>query len=152
MPSTGLGWGPKKGEQDTPLKSPTTNTHPKEETNAPFTADQLRDAWAGLIRSHKDEPRLVQLMEAYSPALLGNEEAEIQMPNPWQYEEMRKALPALVRQLQGILHNTRLSIHATLAEYSEEQLAVTAEEKYKLMADGNPLIGELKEQLGLLID
>lgn len=152
MPSTGLGWGPKKGEQDTNLKSPITNTPPKEESNAPFTADQLKDAWAGLIRSHKDEPRLVQLMEAYSPVLSGKEEAEIQMPNPWQYEEMRKALPALVRQLHGILHNTHLSIRATLAEYSEEQLAVTAEEKYKLMADGNPLIGEMKEQLGLLID
>ena len=149
MPSTGLGWGPKKAATEPAAPAAEQKT---EEGNAPFTADQLRDAWAGLIRSHKDEPRLVQLMEAYSPILQSNEEAEIQMPNPWQYEEMRKALPALVRQLQGILHNTRLSIHATLAEYSEEQLAVTAEEKYKLMADGNPLIGELKEQLGLLID
>ena len=149
MPTSGLGWGPKKPPEvpSAPVVEPK-----KAEDNTPFTADQLSDAWAGLIQSHKDEPRLVQLIEAYSPALVNNDEAEIQMPNPWQYEEMRKALPSLVRQLHGILHNSHLTIHATLAEYSEEQLAVTAEEKFKLMADGNPLIGELKEQLGLLID
>lgn len=148
MPSAGLGWGPKKAAET----AASVAEQKTEENNAPFTADQLRDAWTGLIRSHKDEPRLVQLMESYSPALVANEEAEIQMPNPWQYDEMRKALPSLVRQLHGILHNTHLSIRATLAEFTQEELAVTAEEKFKLMADGNPLVGELKEQLGLLID
>ena len=149
MPSTGLGWGPKNKVVE---KTPEVKEQKSEESNSPFTADQLIDAWAGLSRSLKDEPRLVQLIEEYSPRLLSPEEAEIQMPNPWQLEEMRKALPALVEQLHKELHNSRLSVKATLAEFSQEQLAVTAEEKYKLMTEANPYLNELKDQLSLQID
>lgn len=149
MPSTGLGWGPKNKVAE---KTPEVKEQKSEESNSPFTADQLIDAWAGLSRSLKDEPRLVQLIEEYSPRLLSPEEAEIQMPNPWQLEEMRKALPALVEQLHKELHNSRLSVKATLAEFSQEQLAVTAEEKYKLMTEANPYLNELKDQLSLQID
>ena len=148
MPSAGLGWGPKKTtEPIAPAAEQKT-----EEANAPFTADQLKDAWTGLSRSLKDEPRLVQLIEVYSPVLRSQAEAEIQMPNPWQLEEMRRALPSLVDQMRKELHNSHLTIHATLAEFSQEQLAVTAEEKYKLMIEANPFLNELKDQLSLQID
>ena len=45
------------------------------------------------------------------------ETAEIQMPNPWQLEEMRKALPNLLQQLRQQLHNSNISIRLTQAEY-----------------------------------
>ena len=66
--------------------------------------------------------------------------------------EMRKALPALLRQLRQQLHNAQLQIQLVQAEYNQEQLAFTAEEKYKLMAEQNPALAQLKERLDLLID
>ena len=148
IPSAGLGLGPKK-----PVEQPVTQeTKAEAPQNRPFSADQLRDAWIGLSRTHKEEPRLVQLMENYLPNLLEEHLAEIQMPNPWQLEQMRKAMPLLMRQLHSALQNDSLQIRLTLAEYQQEQMAFTAEEKYKLMVESNPLLAELRDRLELQID
>ncbi len=148
IPSIGLGLGLKK-EASAAQEQPQT---PQEEQNAPFTADQLRDAWVGLSLTHKEEPRLKQLIENYVPHLAEELLAEIQMPNPWQMDEMRKALPELAAQLRQALHNSNLKIRLVMAEYSQEQMAFTAEEKYRVMAETNPAMALLKERLDLQID
>ena len=151
MPKIGLGIG-KKPEAQPTTEAPAPETAVKEEQNRPFTADQLRDAWVGLAATHKEEPRLKQLIEDYSPQMIDELTAEIQMPNPWQMTEMRKALPNLMRQLRAAIHNEGLQIQLVQAEYNQEQMAFTAEEKYKLMAEQNPVLSQLKERLDLVID
>jgi DNA polymerase-3 subunit gamma/tau len=150
MPSISLGLGKKKEETITNHQSPITDQ--KEESNRPFTADQLRDAWVGLAAVHRDEPRLKELIENYIPRLLDAHTAEIQMPNPWQMTQMRKAMPELAQQLREALHNNLLHIQLTQAEYTQEQMAFTAEEKYAVMAEQNPALAQLKERLDLQID
>ena len=140
---------PAKPAAETPTSASET---PTEETNRPFTADQLRDAWVGLAQTHTEELRLKQLMETYSPVLKDELTAQITMPNPWQMKEMRKALPALVRQLQHLLHNNQLQIELVQAEYSQEQMAFTSEEKFAVMVEQNPVVHILKERLDLTID
>ena len=152
MPSISLGLGIKK---EAPSATPqTTGVQPKteEDQNRPFTVDQLRDAWVGLAATHKEEPRLKELIENYTPKLVDSVTAEIQMPNPWQMSEMRKALPGLMSQLRQTLHNNHLQLQLVQAEFSQEQMAFTAEEKYKLMAEQNPALTQLKERLDLQID
>ena len=152
MPSISLGLGIKK---EAPSAAPqTTGAQPKteEDQNRPFTVDQLRDAWVGLAATHKEEPRLKELIENYTPKLVDSVTAEIQMPNPWQMTEMRKALPGLMSQLRQTLHNNHLQLQLVQAEFSQEQMAFTAEEKYKLMAEQNPALVQLKERLDLTID
>lgn len=151
MPKIGLGIG-KKPEAQPTTEAPAPETAVKEEQNRPFTADQLRDAWVGLAATHKEEPRLKQLIEDYRPQMIDELTAEIQMPNPWQMTEMRKALPNLMRQLRAAIHNEGLQIQLVQAEYNQEQMAFTAEEKYKLMAEQNPVLSQLKERLDLVID
>ena len=152
MPSISLGLGVKK---EAPSAAPqTTGAQPQteEDQNRPFTVDQLRDAWVGLAATHKEEPRLKELIENYTPKLVDSVTAEIQMPNPWQMAEMRKALPGLMSQLRQTLHNNHLQLQLVQAEFSQEQMAFTAEEKYKLMAEQNPALTQLKERLDLQID
>ena len=151
MPSISLGLGKKK-ETITNNQSPITTTPPQEEPNRPFTADQLRDAWVGLSAVHKDEPRLRELIETYTPRLVDEHTAEIQMPNPWQMAQMRKVMPQLAQQLRQALHNDQVHIQLIQAEYSQEQMAFTAEEKYKLMVEQNPALAQLKDRLDLTID
>ena len=155
MPKITLSFGPQKEEEKSEItnpQSPITNNPPQEESNRPFTADQLRDAWVGLTVAHKEELRLKQLIESCIPRLIDTNTAEIQMPNPWQLDQMRKALPSLLMQLRKTLHNNELTIHVVQAEYSQEQMAFTAEEKYALMTEQNPALAQLKEQLDLQID
>lgn len=152
IPKVSLGLGLKKNPQpsaEAPSPAPTTAP---EEQNRPFTDDQLKDAWVGLITTHTDELRLKQLMETYTPVRINETTAEIQMPNPWQMSEMKKALPMLLAQLHQALHNNTLQINIVQAEYNQEQMAFTAEEKYSIMAEQNPVLAELKEKLDLQID
>ena len=150
MPSINIGLGKKKEETAvTNSQEPIANSQPE---NRPFTADQLRDAWVGLAAVHKDEPRLRELIESYIPKLIDEQTAEIQMPNPWQMNQMRKAMPELARQLRETLHNNTLHIQLVQAEFTQEQMAYTAEEKYAVMAEQNPAIAQLKEKLDLQID
>jgi len=151
IPSISLGLGKKKEEPVTGNPSPVT-APPQEESNRPFTADQLRDAWVGLAATHTEELRLKQLMETYMPQLIEEHIAQIKMPNPWQMKELQKAMPALLRQLRSALHNTDLQINVIQEEYNQEQMAFTAEEKYALMAEQNPALAQLKETLDLQID
>ena len=150
MPSISLGVGKKKEEPITAnSQEPTANSQAE---NRPFTADQLRDAWVGLIAAHKEELRLKELMESYAPRLIDEHTAQIQMPNPWQMDQMRKAMPELARQLREALHNNQLHIQLVQAEFSQEQMAFTAEEKYAIMAEQNPAVAMLKDRLDLTID
>ena len=86
------------------------------------------------------------------PQLINPTTAQIRMPNPWQLQEMKKALPGIVRQLRSTLHNSELQIEVVQEEFNQEQMAFTAEEKFALMAEQNPALAQLKEQLDLQID
>jgi len=153
MPKIGLGLGKKKETEEPSAETEkTVSSSNQEDLNRPFTADQLRDAWVGLAEIHKDEPRLKQLIESYIPRLIDEQTAEIQMPNPWQMEQMRKSMPQLARQLREVLHNNHLHIQLVQAQFSQEQMAFTAEEKYKVMVEQNPALAQLKERLNLQID
>ena len=152
MPSISLGLGIKKEAPSAAPQATGAQPQTEEDQNRPFTVDQLRDAWVGLAATHKEEPRLKELIENYTPKLVDSVTAEIQMPNPWQMSEMRKALPGLMSQLRQTLHNNHLQLQLVQAEFSQEQMAFTAEEKYKLMAEQNPALTQLKERLDLQID
>ena len=150
IPKVSLGFGLKKQEKqaETAPAQPTA----QEEQNRPFTDDQLRDAWVGLAATYNEELRLKQLIETYMPKRINETTAEIQMPNPWQLQEMKKALPILIQKLHTTLKNSALQINLVQAEFSQEQMAFTAEEKFAIMADQNPVLNELKEKLDLQID
>ena len=149
--SIGLGLGLKKNPQPA-AETPQAATPAQEEQNRPFTDDQLKDAWVGLAATHKEELRLKQLMETYMPVRVNENTAQIQMPNPWQMAEMKKALPGILEDLHKSLHNRDLQIHIVQAEFNQEQMAFTAEEKYALMIEQNPALTNLKEKLDLQID
>ena len=153
IPSVNLSFGPKKQEESPASGTPSSAVSAsQEQTNRPFTADQLKDAWVGLANTYTDEPRLKQLMENYIPHLTGETQAEIQMPNPWQMDQMRKAMPTLAQKLRERLHNSELKIQLIQQQYTQEQMAFTAEEKFQVMAEQNPALAQLKERLDLQID
>ena len=151
IPKIGLGLGPKKKEEPA-AEAPKPVAEPQAPQNNPFTADQLRDAWVGLATTHKEELRLRELIENYIPTLVEENMAQIQMPNPWQLSQMRSAMPKLMAELHQKLKNDLLTVQLVLAEYNQEQMAFTADEKYAVMAQTNPVLAQLKENLDLQID
>ena len=151
IPKISLGLGPRKKEEPA-AEAPKPTAEPQTPQNSPFTADQLRDAWVGLATTHKEELRLRELIENYIPTLVEENMAQIQMPNPWQLSQMRSAMPKLMVELRQKLKNDLLTIQLVLAEYNQEQMAFTADEKYAVMAQTNTVLAQLKENLDLQID
>ncbi len=125
---------------------------PQANRTTPFTADQFNDAWIGLGTHFAEEPRLHSLITDYRPVFTDPGHIRLEMPNPWQLEEMKRNLPAIYRLLRDRLQNDTIHIDLTLAQYTHTQMAFTDEEKYKVMLEENAALGQLKAALDLQLD
>ena len=125
---------------------------PQTNRTTPFTADQFNDAWIGLGTHFAEEPRLQSLITDYRPVFTDPGHIRLEMPNPWQLEEMKRNLPAIYRLLRNRLQNDTIHIDLTLAQYTHTRMAFTDEEKYKVMLEENAALGQLKAALDLQLD
>lgn len=127
---------------------------PKTKTpgNSPFTADRFNDAWTGLNRVFRDEPRLRTLVSMYRPTLTGTESAALELPNQWELNALKPHLNRIHAFLREALDNSGVTLTLTVAQYTKEQMAFTADERYRVMAKDNAALATLKEQLDLQID
>ena len=131
---------------------PQQQAAPQTNRTNPFTADQFNDAWIGLGTHFAEEPRLHSLITDYRPVLTDPEHIRLEMPNPWQLEELKRNLPAIYRMLRNRLQNDTIHIDLTLAQYTHTQMAFTDEEKYTVMLEENAALGQLKAALDLQLD
>lgn len=156
IPKIDLNFGmkPNDSQKSVPTLNPVSTPPPTktEEQNSPFTNDQLIDAWVGQADMCADNMRLKSLIENYIPRKINETTVELFMPNPWQLETMRKALPNIQRKLKQALNNDKIEIRLALEQYEQENMAFTAEERYRLMVKSNPMLMQLKEKLNLQID
>ena len=121
--------------------------------NNPFTKDRFNDAWAGLKTYFgKEDSRLRNVVSFYQPVLHNQQSATLELPNQWELEEVKKALPRIHAYLHQQLKNDQLTLTLKVAEYTHEQKAFTAEERYKVMLEENVALNTLKEQFALQID
>ena len=121
--------------------------------NNPFTVDRFNDAWTGLKTYFgKEDSRLRNVVSFYQPVLHNQQSATLELPNQWELEEVRKALPRIHDYLHKQLKNDQLTLTLKVAQYTHEQRAFTAEERYKVMLEENAALNTLKEQFALQID
>ena len=121
--------------------------------NNPFTIDRFNDAWAGLKTYFgKEDSRLRNVVSFYQPVLHNQQSATLELPNQWELEEVKKALPRIHAYLHQQLKNDQLTLTLKVAQYTHEQKAFTAEERYKVMLEENATLNTLKEQFALQID
>ena len=147
------------GVGDTPASAPSAQVTPKQEAptatpqNNPFTEDRFNDAWTGLKTYFgKEDSRLRNVVSFYQPVLHNQQSATLELPNQWELEEVRKALPRIHSYLHEQLKNDQLTLTLKVAQYTHEQKAFTAEERYKVMLEENAALNTLKEQFALQID
>ena len=121
--------------------------------NNPFTKDRFNDAWIGLKTYFgKEDSRLRNVVSFYQPVLHNQQSATLELPNQWELEEVKKALPRIHAYLHQQLKNDQLTLTLKVAQYTHEQKAFTAEERYKVMLEENAVLNTLKEQFALQID
>lgn len=126
--------------------------HPIVQQDVPFTNDRFLDAWAGLKKMFKDEARLMAVLDEYQPKLVDSALCVLTLANPWQCDEFKKYVNQIQNHLRSVLHNNSLQLSLEVAAYDHSQVAYTADEKYKLLAEKNPALKNLKEQLNLQLE
>ena len=133
--------------------APQSEVHAAAPQNNPFTVDRFNDAWTGLKTYFgKEDSRLQNVVSFYQPVLHNQQSATLELPNQWELEEVKKALPRIHAYLHKQLRNDQLTLTLKVAQYTHEQKAFTAEERYKVMLEENAALNTLKEQFKLQID
>ena len=133
--------------------APQSEVHAAAPQNNPFTVDRFNDAWTGLKTYFgKEDSRLQNVVSFYQPVLHNQQSATLELPNQWELEEVKKALPRIHAYLHQQLKNDQLTLTLKVAQYTHAQKAFTAEERYKVMLEENAALNTLKEQFALQID
>ena len=155
MPSLGnLGTlGVKKENTAATAPTATAEAAPAAPTrNNPFTADQLFDAWAGLVQHFPGEERLIAMLNTLVPELVTPELCRITVANPWQKQEFAKFGKRVMDLVRDALKNDLLKLQVEVGEYKKTTRAYTAAEKYKVLVDMNPHLAELRTRMNLQLE
>ena len=154
MPSLGnLGTLGVKKENTAAAPTATAEAAPAAPTrNNPFTADQLFDAWAGLVLHFPGEERLIAMLNTLVPELVTPELCRITVANPWQKQEFAKFGKRVMDLVRDALKNDLLKLQVEVGEYKKTTRAYTAAEKYKVLVDMNPHLAELRTRMNLQLE
>lgn len=154
MPSLGnLGTLGVKKDNTAAAPTATAEAAPAAPTrNNPFTADQLFDAWAGLVQHFPGEERLIAMLNTLVPELVTPELCRITVANPWQKQEFAKFGKRVMDLVRDALKNDLLKLQVEVGEYKKTTRAYTAAEKYKVLVDMNPHVAELRTRMNLQLE
>lgn len=154
MPSLGnIGTLGVKKENTATAPTATAEAAPAAPTrNNPFTADQLFDAWAGLVQHFPGEERLIAMLNTLVPELVTPELCRITVANPWQKQEFAKFGKRVMDLVRDALKNDLLKLQVEVGEYKKTTRAYTAAEKYKVLVDMNPHVAELRTRMNLQLE
>ena len=152
MPSLGnLG---KMGAVSQPAAQPTTAAAPaeQEKRNNPFTIDQLRSAWVGQVKNFEKEERFKNMLTTYELVQDTDTLFHITVDNQLQKKEFAKFGKQLMENIRKVLQNDMIQLRVDVAEYVATQVAYTATEKYKLLAQQNPHLEDLRQRMNLQLE
>jgi len=94
----------------------------------------------------------VAMLDAHRPQLIDDHTAQVTFVNPWQEEEFKKFSRQILSILRNALQNDRLLLQTVVAENMAPRRAYTSEEKYRVLLEQNPYLGEFKKQFDMLLE
>lgn len=100
----------------------------------------------------KHEQRLVAMLDAHRPVLIDDHTALVTFVNPWQKDEFKKFGKQIADTLRDKLQNDMLQIRVEITEQAATRKAYTAEEKYRVLQEQNPYLGEFKKRFDMLLE
>ncbi len=134
----------------------------KEQEKAEYTSDlrekideeNLQEVWEALKTDFDPEKKgtntiVYAALSMYPPSLKENAKIELLVDNKAQQEELNMVKSDLLEYLRKKLRNGALELEVILQKNPKERKAYTQEEKFMKMAEKNPLLLKLKQELDL---
>ncbi|MBP7152206.1 MAG: DNA polymerase III subunit gamma/tau [Paludibacteraceae bacterium] len=120
--------------------------------NEKYSQEDLQNAWVQLAKMMTDEVRMTAFMQSNLPELISNTEFRILVTNELQEKELKRLEPTILNYLQTTLKNSNIKMSIQFHEDTSALKGKTPEEKYKIMAEENPTLAKLRNDLQLEID
>ena len=142
-----------KGSAKSLVEEPVPKIGGEEGENKPFTQEELAEVWKEYLTSlEKTNIRLYSILSDKSPMVKDSNVVEISILQT-QKTLVENEKSNMVSLLRSKLKNDSISLNLEVVKQEKgPQKAFTATDKFKLMIEKNPVLGEMKAKLGLDLD
>ena len=123
-----------------------------EKRNTPFTIDQLKSAWVGQVKNFEKEERFKAMLITYEPVMDSEYMFHITVKNQLQKKVFSQFGKQLMDNIRNELQNDHIQLKVEIDEHVIGQVAYTASEKYKLLAQQNPQLDDLRQRMNLQLE
>jgi DNA polymerase-3 subunit gamma/tau len=141
----------KKEEQPLQVKKEGTGQM-AEQPAEDFSPEQLEDAWHEVTEQYKTDKNLLITFTRHKPSRADDKMIDFIVDNKIQKKEMEDRLTEFLPPLRQKLNNFHLQLNIKVTEQTTGQKAYTPQAKFAQMAEKNPELKKMKDQLGLEID
>lgn len=118
--------------------------------NAPYTEQQLRDAWDEFAGKRKHlQAEFQMLSQRYE---VKDDQITVTLLSPVHEMMLNNIKIELAAFLREKLRNTAIAITGALTTSDDKKVIYTNRDKFDYLAEKNPMLRELKERLGLDTD
>ncbi|MEI7663243.1 MAG: DNA polymerase III subunit gamma/tau [Bacteroidota bacterium] len=126
---------------------------PPNETATPFTPDELILCWDDFADSLKTvSPHLFSTLKSARPVLGPGWNIEFTIGNKVLEDELNLRKTEMLEFLRMRLNNYKIQVNTQVSESLKNAKPYTDKEKFDLMAEKNPALNTLKDELGLEIE
>ena len=120
--------------------------------NEDFNNIALENAWRNFASTINDDVKRVNFQTINLPVRISKNEIEVSVNNFMQENELKKIQTDIVQFIGIELRNTSIKLLIKVVEESDMQKKLSPEERYKQMAEENPLLEKLRKNLQMEID
>jgi DNA polymerase III subunit gamma/tau len=136
-----------------PGTSPADEDQSLNESATPFTQDELILCWDEFADTlKKDSPHLFSTLKSSRPVVNEEGNIELALGNKVLEDELNLRKTDLMEFLRARLNNYKFQLFTSIAENLKNSKPYTDKEKFDLMAEKNPALRTLKDELDLEIE
>jgi DNA polymerase-3 subunit gamma/tau len=117
-----------------------------------FTQDQLDSAWQMVAEKYKGDKNLYMTFTKHKPKKSEKNSIGFMVDNKIQKKELEDRFMEFIPFIKENLNNYHIQVDIQVTKLQSSQKPYTPHEKFNKMAEKNPAIKKLKDQLGLEID
>lgn len=118
-----------------------------------FTEEQMQNIWNDRVNLlFKSKPSILSSLTKHPPKLREDNTIELELDGAHQLEQLQETRSLLVEAIRKELNNYSIQLETPVKEVVTKKKAYTPKEIYHQLAEENPHLEELQEQLGLDLD
>lgn len=130
----------------------TTNTYSKNETNHPFSQQELLEVWKIFVDKIEDAPQLKSALATQEPRISGEWQIEYDVDTDLQLNRLALDIkPKLQSYLRNHFGSEAIEIQFKVSESTDQKIHIpyTDAERWALLVEKYPPLATLKSKFGL---